>query len=416
VNEDDFQAKLDKCSTEQERQALITGTLNGLYADSANAYKENNAEVINANKAQDMLNATLAKVGGLIEPFITKGKVLLAEVLSRLTPALEWIANKALPWVGTAISNTIKWFGNLTSSLGSSGISFRTVLDGVRQVFSGAMTFIQGVWNTVGQPVWNYIKQAVNLVAGLFKQHMPAIKEFVRQAFTDIRNIWQNNLQPALQAIGNFINNVLAPAFKFVFENVIAPVVGNAFNSIKQLWNGSLKPVLQGILDFITGVFTLNFQKAFSGLVSVIGGIWSGLKTAVKTPINGVISVINSFISGLNRLKIPSWIPGIGGNGINIPTIPLLAEGAVLEKGQTGFLEGNGAEAVVPLHNNKKWISAVAQDMAQSGIGGGASSQELLEAFLAFVAELPDVLADAFGGMSLDVNRREFARLVKAVN
>lgn len=84
----------------------------------------------------------------------------------------------------------------------------------------------------------------------------------------------------------------------------------------------------------------------------------------------------------MNTLKIPDWVPGLGGKGINIPTIPLLAEGGVLEKGQTGFLEGNGAEAVVPLHQNKKWIHAVAEDM-DNAMGGFGS---------AVVAVLQDIL------------------------
>ena len=32
-------------------------------------------------------------------------------------------------------------------------------------------------------------------------------------------------------------------------------------------------------------------------------------------------------------------------------------------KGQVGLLEGSGAEAVVPLENNKRWIAAVAADL-----------------------------------------------------
>jgi hypothetical protein len=59
-------------------------------------------------------------------------------------------------------------------------------------------------------------------------------------------------------------------------------------------------------------------------------------------------------------------------NPLPVPQIPLLARGGVLERGQIGLLEGSGAEAVVPLENNKKWISNVAKDMAKEfgGIGG----------------------------------------------
>ena len=120
----------------------------------------------------------------------------------------------------------------------------------------------------------DFLMLAVNLVKDLFMQNMPAIKEFVRQAFTDIVNIWRNNLQPALQAVGDFIQNVLAPAFKFVFDKVIAPVVKTAFTGIKNLWNDTLKPALQGILDFVTGVFTGNWQKAWDGVTSIFKGIY----------------------------------------------------------------------------------------------------------------------------------------------
>ena len=141
----------------------------------------------------------------------------------------------------------------------------------------------------------------------------------------------------------------------------------------------------------------------------------------MKAGINGVISAIEGVINtGVNMINgainLINLIPGVSIGHISGLSLPRLERGGVLEKGQVGLLEGNGAEAVVPLHQNKKWISAVAQDMAQNGLGGGASSQELLEAFLAFVADLPDILSEAFGEMSLDVNKREFARLVKAVN
>ena len=43
--------------------------------------------------------------------------------------------------------------------------------------------------------------------------------------------------------------------------------------------------------------------------------------------------------------------------------LPRLEKGGILEKGQVGLLEGSGAEAVVPLENNKAWLSKVAEDL-----------------------------------------------------
>lgn len=98
-----------------------------------------------------------------------------------------------------------------------------------------------------------------------------------------------------------------------------------------------------------------------------------------------------------------------------------MAKGGVLEKGQLGFLEGDGAEAVVPLENNEKWISAVAKDMLNAGVHGNNSvDNELLRQMIilleTLIDTLPDTMKDAFATMKFDVNNREFARLVKAVN
>ena len=371
VNEEEFQAKLDACNGEQERQALITETLNGLYSDAAGKYKEINAEVIAANEAQDKLNNAMAAIGGAMEPFVTKGKELIAEVLEKLTPALEWLGTTALPWVSNGVSTVVKWFTDLIGKFGESGLTFDSVMTTIKNVFDETVKVLKVIWDTVGKPIWDLIKQNVGLVAGYFADKMPEIQEFVGRCFNDIRVIWEKDLQPALKAIGNFIENVLAPAFEWVFNNLIAPAVDTAFSAIEELWTKGLKPTLKGICEFVEKVFSGDFLNAFRVLTETLGSIWDGIIVIIKTPLNWCIDAINGFIRGLNDIEIPDWVPGLGQyDGLRIPLIPKLASGGVLEKGQVGLLEGNGAEAVVPLHNNRKWISAVAQDM-DNALGGG---------------------------------------------
>ena len=335
--------------------------------------------------AKQSFSAIMSKIGIEFMPIIQS---LLDWFLAHM-PTIQAICSTVFNALGAIVS----WFGgiisSLTGKLSESGFSFQGLMTKMQTLFTSTMNVLRTIWTTVGQPVWSFIKQAVQLVAGYFQEKMPAIKEFVRGAFQDIKNIWENNLKPALTAIGNFINNVLAPAFKLVFNHIIKPAVDACFRGIAQLWNNSLKPILQGILDFVTGVFSGNFSKAFSGLVKAVGGIMDGLKTVVKTPVNAVINILNGFLKGINKLKFPDWVPGVGGKGINIPMIPLLAEGGVLARGQVGLLEGSGAEAVVPLDQNKRWVNAVAQDMDQA-IGGGSGGQiaALLADILAAIEEL----------------------------
>lgn len=150
-------------------------------------------------------------------------------------------------------------------------------------------------------------------------------------------------------------------------------------------------------------------------LHSLVTSIGQGIRNGFKVAVNWVIDGINGFIRGINKIKIPDWVPGIGGKGFTIKEIPRLEKGGVLEKGQTGFLEGNGAEAVVPLDQNRKWISAVAEDMNAAIGGDNERLERIIELLEQLIDTLPTTMIAAFASMKFDVNNREFARLVKAV-
>ena len=75
-----------------------------------------------------------------------------------------------------------------------------------------------------------------------------------------------------------------------------------------------------------------------------------------------MIDGLNVFIRGLNKIKIPDWVPKVGGKGLHFNEISKLAQGGVLKRGQVGILEGSGAEAVVPLEKNRQWIAKVVQE------------------------------------------------------
>ena len=82
LSEDEFNAKLAACGSEQERNALITDTLTAAYGDAAAAFKTNNAEIIAANEAQAQMDATLAKLSGAVSSVKNK---LIAEFLPSIS-------------------------------------------------------------------------------------------------------------------------------------------------------------------------------------------------------------------------------------------------------------------------------------------------------------------------------------------
>lgn len=69
--EDAFTAALGKMSTEQERSAAITNTLNGIYADAAGEYNAMTAETQKARRAAAEMEAAQARLGAAFEPVAT---------------------------------------------------------------------------------------------------------------------------------------------------------------------------------------------------------------------------------------------------------------------------------------------------------------------------------------------------------
>jgi len=126
--------------------------------------------------------------------------------------------------------------------------------------------------------------------------------------------------------------------------NIITSVLGSAISAIQPIIQ-SLTAVFQGLIDFITGIFSGNWSQAWDGIVGIFSGIWDGIVAIFKAPINWIIDGINVFLGGLNKLKIPDWVPVVGGKGLSIPLIPRLAAG--------GFTDGvsiageAGMEAVI---------------------------------------------------------------------
>ena len=105
----------------------------------------------------------------------------------------------------------------------------------------------------------------------------------------------------------------------------------------------------------------------------------NGLQALVKAPLNGVIGLINGAISGLNKIKLPSidipFFGTVGGWGFNIPKIPYLAKGGIVDSATLAVIGERGREVVMPLENNTGWISLLADKLAsRMPVGSNDSS------------------------------------------
>ena len=305
------------------------------------------------------------------------------------------------------------------------------------------------VWKDILAPALKYLGETVlpvlsDTLSNLWKNVIDPLAKFIADVFKPIIEklsekfdvLWKNVIKP----LADFLGTVFAGAFKLiaaVMNNVVIPVVGAAIKIFQFLWNNVLSPVatfvgnvlfpifstvfttignivenvrqvFKGLIDFIVGAFSANWGRAWEGIKDGFARIWDGLKDIVKKPINGVIGFMNGLIRGAARMvnlvgeilnslniDIPNWVPVIGGKKLkfNFPkwtpgSIPYLEQGGVLKRGQVGILEGNGAEAVVPLEKNRQWISRVSEEMARNNYNysGGINEDMLANAVAEGVA------------------------------
>lgn len=291
---------------------------------------------------------------------------------------------------------------------------FPEIMTNVQDIFSSFWEVILVLWEEIGKPIFDAIQGILSELYERIIEKLPEIEEFVSTCFEDISVFWDEHLKPCLEAIGAFIQDYLAPTFEAVFNGVIAPVVDTVFKFIKSAWQDTLKPVLTGIIDFLTGVFTLDFEKAWEGIKEILKGIINGMITIIEGFINGAISALNGLFSGANFLigKVGGFFGITEIPLIDTISLPRLENGGILEKGQVGLLEGSGAEAVVPLENNSRWISKVASDMVLA-LENENSIERIIELLEELRNTVPEEIAELLTNIKISIGEREFAKLLR---
>ena len=112
--EDAFNEVLAQTNNATQREIILRASLNGIYAQSAKLYEENNKALIAQNEAQNRLNQAMAKLGNIVQPLqtaFTNFKATLAEALAPaikvvcdwLVTLVNWLATAAA-WVGAFLA------------------------------------------------------------------------------------------------------------------------------------------------------------------------------------------------------------------------------------------------------------------------------------------------------------------------
>jgi hypothetical protein len=103
----------------------------------------------------------------------------------------------------------------------------------------------------------------------------------------------------------------------------------------------------EGFRNIVDSVFSV-INTVVTSSISVIKSYFSTLLGFYKGIFNGIATLWNNTIGKLS-FKVPSWVPGLGGKGFDVPNIPMLAEGGIVTSATLAMIGERGPEAVIPL-------------------------------------------------------------------
>lgn len=298
----------------------------------------------------------LGKIGNAIQNVVNQAQKILSVVGPPILAIIKKIIQTVigmipvitsiLQVVGSVVSGIISFITMVVTYVGT---AIATILGFIMPIVQIVATIVANIWSvilTVAQNIWSKVSEVVTAIIGFVSNLFKTVSDIINKIWSKIQDS-MNKVRDKVQGVIDNINK---------YFNNVKSTVSDVFNGIWSKVQGVMDNVGNKISNVLQGI-----QNAWSGLKGFVSGVFGGIEGAVSSLVGSVKGMVNGVIGGINgAIGIINKIPGV-----HIGRIPRLERGGVLKRGQIGLLEGNGAEAVVPLEKNKAWIRAVAKDMAQ---------------------------------------------------
>ena len=326
VAEEDFQAKLDACTSSAEREQLIRETLNGIYDEAATKYEENAAGILAQNEANAKMTESMAKLGEAVQPVLTALSELAAEVMAELAPHIQEVADKYLPsikealsGVGDAIGTVIGWIADnwtLVSTIAA-------IVAGIAVAISAVSTAL-GIYNTVmavtavvSAPVIGIIAAVVAGIAALVAaivlcvQHWDEIKAktkevwdaivgWVTAAVDKVKEVF-NNMKEAISNTIDKIKTVVSEKW-----NAIKDAVSNTVENIKTAVTNKWNAIKDGVSKTVDNIKTAVSNK-WNDIKTSVSNTVDNIKTTVSEKWNSIKTTVGNVVDNIKTTVSEKW-------------------------------------------------------------------------------------------------------------
>lgn len=316
-------AKLADMEDATTRNALANDIFGKSYADLAPMLAEG-SEGIEAWKQE------CEDLGGVLsEDAVTAGADfgdMLDRVKTSFSGMYNQLVSKALPIISKFLQIILD---NLPAIQGMFDLLAPVLVDTLNTILPVFIQFVSDILPILVE----LITQLMPTITTIIQELLPIFSQLLGIILPPIIQIVQQ-LLPVLLPIIEALLPLLTPLLEllsYLIDTVLTPVI-SVISSIANVISNVLVKALKILTPVLEGVKTV-FANVFGAIVNI-----------VKAPINFLVGGINTFIRALNRIKIPDWVPGVGGKGINLPLIQKLRVGidsvpydempAILHKGE----------------------------------------------------------------------------------
>ena len=297
--EEKFQFALDKCTTEQERAELITRTLNGLYSESADTYRETQGAQMEAKDATAENMLAQAELATAIEPVTTAFTELKTELMEGIQPAVEKVSG--------VMVGALEWAREHPVAMKAIGAALAVVASAFTVLTAVVVGYTVAQWAMkaaiLSNPVTWIIVGVVAAIAALVAvftilwTECEGFRNFFIDAWEKIKEAW-SYAKPYFEALWEGIKTAFSIAADFLVAKLKL-----AWEGIKLVWSVGVDyfKLIFNVIKEYANVLKVYLVGAFKTAWSLIKLAWSvvgGYFKAIWNTIRGVFSVVKSVLSG----------------------------------------------------------------------------------------------------------------------
>ncbi len=334
ASEEEFQAKLDACNSEQERTKLILETLNGLYGEAGEHYKENNKDIIEAEKAQTRLTLAMADLGAIAEPIMTMLKNAFAGLLEAIKPFVELIGN-GLRGAFEGSAEGAKQFAE-----GLTGI-VNVLLQKITDMLPRVLEIILQLIPQLIQALLDALPSLIETLAQMISQIVIALGEMIPQIVQAVINAIPLIVQAILDAVPLLFDaclqffHAIIEALPVVIEQLlsmlptlITSIIDKLISFLPQLLDGAIQ-----LFMAIVNAIPIIIQKLIPQIPKIVNAVIDGLLKMLPALLQGAIKLLMAIVQALPTIiqALVRETPKIVSTIINalIERLPDLIQGAV---------------------------------------------------------------------------------------